>query len=186
MIRSMLAETKRYGEYSKAGEFVYDHPFQWGSRRIGPDLAREGGRQSVQWHILHFANPRQMTPNSIMPVYAHLIDRKLDYNSIPVRMRAMQALGVPYDDAAVENAVTAARTQAEELAATFEEQNAGPYVGDDGKAVALAERRVIAIVAYLERLGRDLYAEVQVAAEEPDADSDREQTARLEPEVEEQ
>ena len=180
MIRPMLAETKRYGEYSKPGEFVYDHPFQWGSRRIGPDLAREGGKQSVQWHILHFAEPRQMTPNSIMPAYAHLMARDMDFESIPVRMAAMQALGVPYEDADVDASVGNAQAQAEELAATFVEQNGGPYVDDDGAIVNLAEKRVIALVAYLERLGKDLYAEVEIAADDS-SPRDDEQTARAEP-----
>jgi len=76
MIRPILAETKRYGEYSKAGEFVYDHPFQWGSRRIGPDLAREGGKQSFLWHALHFQEPQQVTQKSIMPSYDSLLHRR--------------------------------------------------------------------------------------------------------------
>ncbi len=163
MIRKMLAETKRYGPYSEAGEFVYDHPFQWGSRRIGPDLAREGGKQSVQWHVLHFDDPRQMTPNSIMPSYRHLIDKKLDFDSIPVRVKAMQALGVPYSEEQRLTSTEHARTQAEALAATFVEQNGSPYVDESGEVVDLAERRVIAVVAYLERMGRDFLNPVQIA-----------------------
>ena len=97
MIRPILAETKRYGEYGKPGEYVYDHPFQWGSRRTGPDLAREGGKQSSLWHVLHFQDPRQVTPGSIMPRYPWLLTRELDYNVVPARIRAMHAVGVPYD-----------------------------------------------------------------------------------------
>ncbi len=160
MIRPLVAEVKRYGEYSKPGESVYDHPFQWGSRRIGPDLAREGGRQSVHWHVLHFEEPSQVTPSSIMPAYPALLESKLDFSSIPVRMGAMQALGVPYDDAQVASSVDDARRQAAELAATFVEQNGGPWVDGDGDTVDLAEREVIALIAYMERLGTDLYREV--------------------------
>ncbi|MEZ6016497.1 MAG: cytochrome-c oxidase, cbb3-type subunit I [Planctomycetota bacterium] len=159
MIRPMLAEKQRYGEFSKAGEFVYDHPFQWGSRRIGPDLAREGGKQSHQWHVLHFEDPQQVTPDSIMPVYAHLMKRKLDYTSIPVRMRAMQTLGVPYSDAEVASAVDDARAQARKITDEFIVQNGGqPYVTPSGQAIDLAESRVVALIAYLQRMGTDLFA----------------------------
>jgi cytochrome c oxidase cbb3-type subunit I/II len=164
MIRPMLAETKRYGEYSKPGEFVFDHPFQWGSRRIGPDLAREGGKQSVSWHVQHFRKPSEMTPGSIMPAYAHLLERDLDFASIPVRMGAMQALGVPYLDEDVRTSVDDARAQARALAAAYVQQTGGPYQVD-GVPVDLSEKRVIALIAYLERLGKDLTnAGAQVAA----------------------
>ncbi len=81
-IRPMVAERKRYGEYSKPGEFIYDHPFQWGSRRIGPDLAREGGRQSSFWHWTHFENPALISPGSVMPEYGHLLTADLNFKSI--------------------------------------------------------------------------------------------------------
>ncbi len=97
MIRPMVAETKRYGEYSKAGEFVYDHPFQWGSRRIGPDLAREGGKQSSVWHWLHLENPQAVNEDSVMPSYAHLLDTTIDFNKITDRVWAAHMLGAPYD-----------------------------------------------------------------------------------------
>ena len=160
MIRPMLAETKRYGEYSKPGESVYNHPFQWGSRRIGPDLAREGGKQSTQWHILHFEEPSQVTPNSIMPSYAHFMTKKLDFTEIPVRMRAMQALGVPYTDAEVESSVDDAKAQAELFAAEFIAQNGdSPYVTPGGKQIDLSNREAVAVVAYLQRLGTDIFKE---------------------------
>ena len=160
MIRPMLAETRRYGEYSKPGEFVYDHPFQWGSRRIGPDLHREGGKQSTQWHVLHFEDPAQVTPKSIMPVYKHLLKRKIDFTEIPVRMRAMQALGVPYTDEQVEQSVDHAKAQARAFADEFVVQNANsPYVSSSGDVVDLADRRVIALIAYLQRLGTDIFKE---------------------------
>jgi len=172
MIRPMLAETKRYGEYSKPGESVYNHPFQWGSRRIGPDLAREGGKQSVLWHVLHFQDPEQVTPNSIMPVYAHLLERDLDYTSIPVRMGAMQALGVPYSDDDLATGVEDAKVQARALAQVFEEQNGGPLLDEDGMPVDLSEKRVIALIAYLERLGRDitLEADAEVATSDQEGE----------------
>ncbi|MEM6568841.1 MAG: cytochrome-c oxidase, cbb3-type subunit I [Planctomycetota bacterium] len=160
MIRPMVAEKLRYGEYSKPGEFVYDHPFQWGSRRIGPDLAREGGKQSTQWHVLHFRAPDELTPHSIMPVYAHLMENELDLTSLPIRMRAMKALGVPYSDEDVENCVANAEKQAREFAEEFVVQNGGEmYANADGEPVDLADRDVIALVAYLQRLGTDLFAE---------------------------
>jgi cytochrome c oxidase cbb3-type subunit II len=96
MIRPFRAETERYGHYSVAGEFVYDHPFQWGSKRTGPDLARVGGRYSDAWHIAHLNNPRDVVPESIMPNYPWLANAKLDENGIQAKMNAMKLLGVPY------------------------------------------------------------------------------------------
>jgi cytochrome c oxidase cbb3-type subunit I/II len=158
MIRPLIAETQRYGEYSKAGEFVYDHPFQWGSRRIGPDLAREGGKQSSLWHVLHFNNPGEVSPGSIMPPYRHLLRDDVDFDSIPTRMKAMRAVGVPYSDAEIENAKADARQQAEEIA---DEVAAG------GGPTGLSEKEVIALVAYLQRLGTDISKTPDDAAEEP-------------------
>ena len=158
MIRPMLAETKRYGEYSKAGESVYNHPFQWGSRRIGPDLAREGGKQSTQWHILHLEEPSQVTPNSVMPSYAHLMKKKIDFTEIKLRMRAMKALGVPYTDAEIESSVDDAKVQAELFAAEFIAQNGdSPYITPGGKEIDLSDREAVAVVAYLQRLGTDIF-----------------------------
>jgi len=166
MIRPMLAEKQRYGEFSKAGEFVYDHPFQWGSRRIGPDLAREGGRQSTYWHVRHFEKPSDMTPGSIMPSYAHFLRKKIDFSEIPVRMRAMQALGVPYTDAEVERSVADAQAQARKFADEFVAQNENrPYVDAKDNVVDLADRQVIALIAYLQRMGTDLFAPAPAAAE---------------------
>jgi cytochrome c oxidase cbb3-type subunit II len=98
MIRPFRAETERYGHYSVAGEFVYDHPFQWGSKRTGPDLARVGGRYSDAWHIAHLINPRDVVPESIMPNYPWLATAKLDENGIQAKMNALRILGVPYTD----------------------------------------------------------------------------------------
>ena len=101
MIRPFRAETERYGHYSVAGEFVYDHPFQWGSKRTGPDLARVGGRYSDEWHRTHLDNPRDVVPESNMPGYPWLAQNKLVAAVILPKMRAMQRIGVPYSDAEV-------------------------------------------------------------------------------------
>ncbi|TDK68688.1 cytochrome-c oxidase, cbb3-type subunit II [Sapientia aquatica] len=104
MIRPFRAETERYGHYSVAGESVYDHPFQWGSKRTGPDLARVGGRYSDDWHRIHLNNPRDVVPESNMPAYAWLAKNKLDPSEIQPKLRAMQTLGVPYTEADVQGA----------------------------------------------------------------------------------
>ncbi len=148
MIRPIWSETSRYTEYSKPGEFVYDHPFQWGSRRIGPDLAREGGKQSHDWHVRHLENPRQLIAQSIMPTYGHLLTEKTDFEGIQKRVDAMAMLGVPYGQAVKEGrAVELARAQANKIAADLAQQ--GGYPG-------LEDKKVIALVAYLQRLGKDI------------------------------
>jgi cytochrome c oxidase cbb3-type subunit II len=101
MIRPFQAETLRYGPYSVAGESVYDHPFQWGSKRTGPDLARVGGRYSDEWHRIHLNNPRDVVPESNMPAYPWLEKNTVDAAGIPPRMKAMKTLGVPYQDAEI-------------------------------------------------------------------------------------
>jgi len=98
MVRPFHAETLRYGPYSVAGEFVYDHPFQWGSKRTGPDLARVGGRYSDEWHRIHLINPRDLVPESNMPAYPWLERRLVDADSLPAKMQALRKLGVPYTD----------------------------------------------------------------------------------------
>ncbi|MCY4150513.1 MAG: cytochrome-c oxidase, cbb3-type subunit II [Gammaproteobacteria bacterium] len=104
MIRPFRAETERYGHYSVAGEYVYDRPFQWGSKRTGPDLARVGGRYSDEWHRIHLINPRLVVPESIMPGYPWLEDKPLSTFTIQRKLRALQALGVPYSDEDIQNA----------------------------------------------------------------------------------
>lgn len=101
MIRPFRAETERYGHYSVAGESVYDHPFQWGSKRTGPDLARVGGRYSDSWHRDHLNNPRSVVPESNMPSYSWLMDSKLDPKEVTPKLRAMKAVGVPYTEAQI-------------------------------------------------------------------------------------
>ncbi|MEM8873567.1 MAG: cytochrome-c oxidase, cbb3-type subunit I [Planctomycetota bacterium] len=147
MIRPLIAETKRYGEYSKAGEHVYDHPFQWGSRRIGPDLAREGGKQSSLWHALHFENPQQVTPGSLMPPYKHLLTSEIDFDSISLRMRAMRLVGVPYTDEQIADSEQHAIDQAAAIAAEIQAQ---------GGPAGLEDKDVTALIAYLQRLGTDI------------------------------
>lgn len=104
MIRPFRAETERYGHYSVAGESVYDHPFQWGSKRTGPDLARVGGRYSDEWHRIHLDNPRDVVPESNMPSYRWLSAHKLDPSGIAPKMRALRKVGVPYTDAEIAKA----------------------------------------------------------------------------------
>ena len=106
MIRPFRAETLRYGHYSVAGESVYDHPFQWGSKRTGPDLARVGGRYSDEWHRIHLTNPRDVVPESNMPAYPWLEKTLVDAQSMPSHMKALRAVGVPYTDEDIAKAVT--------------------------------------------------------------------------------
>ena len=101
MIRPFRAETERYGHYSVAGEFVYDHPFQWGSKRTGPDLHRVGGRYSDEWHRAHLHNPRDVVPESNMPAYAFLARTPVDASTIGAKMSALRSVGVPYTDAEI-------------------------------------------------------------------------------------
>jgi cytochrome c oxidase cbb3-type subunit I/II len=149
MVRPIRMETVRYGEYSKPGEFVYDHPFLWGSRRIGPDLHRVGGKYPNLWHVRHFENPRSVTPQSIMPSYEWLLTTPLDFDVIPTHVEAQQMLGVPYTDAEIRGAKLAAKTQAAAIA---------KEIVDQGGPKTLQDTQVIAMIAYLQRLGRDIQA----------------------------
>jgi cytochrome c oxidase cbb3-type subunit 2 len=113
MIRTLKSETLRYGHYSMAGEFVYDHPFQWGSKRTGPDLARVGGKYSDEWHRLHLTNPRDLVPESNMPAYPWLATSKLDPADLAPKMRALRKVGVPYTDAEIAAAAAAVQDRTE-------------------------------------------------------------------------
>lgn len=117
MIRPFRSETLRYGHYSVAGEFVYDHPFQWGSKRTGPDLHRVGGKYSDEWHRIHLANPRDLVPESNMPAYAWLEKALVDAQALPAHMRALRRVGVPYTDEEIAGA-TAAVSGKTEMEAT--------------------------------------------------------------------
>jgi cytochrome c oxidase cbb3-type subunit I/II len=156
MIRPIFAETERYGDFSRGGEFVYDHPFQWGSRRIGPDLQREGGRYSNGWHMRHLLAPKDVTRGSIMPVYEHLLDDQIAFDAIPARLRALQRLGVPYTDEQVAQGAELARAQAKAVIDKIVEQD-----GPDAVEPGWETTRAAALVAYLQRLGTDLYASGQ-------------------------
>jgi cytochrome c oxidase cbb3-type subunit 2 len=125
MVRPFRAETERYGAYSVAGEFVYDHPFQWGSKRTGPDLARVGGRYSDEWHRVHLADPRSVVPESNMPGYPWLAKTAADAEDIAAKMRALRRLGVPYTDEQIAKAPgeLAGRTEEDALVAYL--QNLG-------------------------------------------------------------
>lgn len=157
MIRPFLSETKRYGDYSKPGESVYDHPHQWGSRRIGPDLAREGGKQSHLWHVLHFRDPDSMTQGSIMPSYGWLEANDLNFQSIPDRIKAAAFLGAPYEEETLNNSIEIAKAQAKEIADQIAAQD-GPK--------GLQEKQVVAVIAYLQRLGTDIYKTAEVPVED--------------------
>jgi cytochrome c oxidase cbb3-type subunit I/II len=153
MVRPFIDETVRYGqngkpaEYSKPGEFIYDHPFQWGSKRTGPDLAREGGRRDELWHLRHFENPRSTSMGSVMPSYPHLLENDIPWDVIQARVDAMAMLNVPYDAEALAHADAMARQQAEQVAKTLA-GNGGPK--------GMADKEVIALIAYMQRLGRDI------------------------------
>jgi cytochrome c oxidase cbb3-type subunit I/II len=153
MIRPILAETKRYGEYSKPGEFIYDRPFQWGSRRIGPDVAREGGRQSHLWHLVHFRDPQQLVQGSIMPAYPGFEQTQLNFKTIQERVNAVAFLGAPY---------TRELTEAEQMAREQALLIAAEIVRQDGPK-DLEDKQVIALIAYLQRLGTDLTAPAPTA-----------------------
>ncbi|MEK7239382.1 MAG: cytochrome-c oxidase, cbb3-type subunit I [Gemmatimonadota bacterium] len=146
MIRPFRYETERYGDYSKPGESVYDHPFLWGSRRLGPDLAREGGKFPDLWHVRHMYNPREITQKSIMPAYPKLQENVIDFDDIQKHVDAMAMLGVPYGDA-VNKAPQMAREQAQQIASGIEAAG-GPK--------GLHDKEIVALTAYLQRLGRDL------------------------------
>ena len=113
MIRTLRAETLRYGHYSMAGEFVYDHPFQWGSKRTGPDLHRVGGKYSDEWHRLHLAGPRDLVPESNMPAYPWLLTTKVDDATIGAHMRGLRTVGVPYSDDEIAKAADGVRGKSE-------------------------------------------------------------------------
>ncbi len=154
-IRPFRDEAERYGHYSLAAESMYDHPFQWGSKRTGPDLARVGGKYSNDWHVAHMINPRQVVPESIMPPYAFLLEKSLSVDDIAEHLRANLAVGVPYSEDMIENAQADLRAQSdpdgdhEELLGRYPKA----MVGDlDGRPGELTE--MDAIVAYLQILGR--------------------------------
>ncbi len=163
MIRPFRSEVERYGEYSKAGEFVYDHPFLWGSKRTGPDLAREGvkgkpyngGRDDV-WQFNHLYDPQSISPGSLMPRYQWLIKDKLDNSIIQGKMKAMVTLGVPYSDADITNALKSIDAQASKIEKNLLANAEIKKSFENETAVPLKDREIIALIAYLQRLGTDI------------------------------
>ncbi|QIG51972.1 cytochrome-c oxidase, cbb3-type subunit II [Nordella sp. HKS 07] len=152
-IRPFRDEVERYGHYSIAAESMYDHPFLWGSKRTGPDLARVGGKYSNAWHVAHLVNPRDVVPVSIMPSYAFLLDRELKFDDISDNLRALRNAGVPYDSKAVVEAANDVRAQATgENADAVLARYPGAKIGDfDGKPDRITE--MDALVAYMQMLG---------------------------------
>jgi len=148
LVRPFRSETERYGEYSKAGEYVYDHPFLWGSKRTGPDLHRVGGKYPNLWHYLHMENPSSMSPGSLMPSYPWLLTDDLDVSSTESKINVMRNLGIPYPDGFEKIANDDLDNQAEQIALDL--QNNG--------VPAEPNKEIIALIAYLQRLGTDIKA----------------------------
>jgi cytochrome c oxidase cbb3-type subunit I/II len=146
MVRPFRSETERYGEYSKAGEFVYDHPFQWGSKRTGPDLHRVGGKYPDSWHYYHMFDPGSMSPGSLMPAYPALFEDVLDTSTTRRKIEAMITLGVPYPADLPAKANQDVEAQSARIVAELKK----------GGIEALADREIIAMIAYLQRVGTDI------------------------------
>ena len=146
MVRPFRSETERYGEFSKSGEFVYDHPFLWGSKRTGPDLHREGGKYPDSWHYIHMREPQAMSPGSIMPSYGWLLEQKLNISQTKDKLAAMKKLGVPYSQTQIDNAVNDLKVQSKEIQARLAME----------KIKVSEDKEIIAMIAYLQRLGTDI------------------------------
>lgn len=152
MVRPFRDEVVRYGEYSKAGEFVYDHPFQWGSKRTGPDLAREGVgvlKKPDSWHYMHMLDPQSVSTGSIMPSYKWMHVNELDTTTTAAKIRVMQKLGVPYEDGYDKIANEDLMIQADMIAESLRK---------DGIETA-SNMEIVALIAYLQRLGKDINTE---------------------------
>ena len=162
MIRPFRSEVERYGEYSKAGEYVYDHPFLWGSKRTGPDLHRVGGKYSDNWHLNHLYDPQSTSSGSLMPSYKWLTRNKLDKSNIETKMRTMVKLGVPYTEEDIANAqqsMTEQGTQIEKSLYTdpdFVEAYEADKQASGSDFVEMRDREIVALIAYLQRLGTDI------------------------------
>ena len=156
MVRPFRSETERYGEYSKAGEYVYDHPFLWGSKRTGPDLHRVGGKYPNAWHYSHLVDPRSMSPGSIMPPYPWLAEKEVAVENLPAKIRGMQSIGVPYAEGYDQRAL-----------ADYDKQ-AGEIVNSLAEAGLTVKSRseMVAIIAYLQRLGTDIKGDQQASQAE--------------------
>jgi cytochrome c oxidase cbb3-type subunit 2 len=154
-VRPLRDEVERYGHYSLAAESMYDHPFQWGSKRTGPDLARVGGKYSNEWHVAHMVDPRAVVPESVMPGYGFMLERPLETGDIAARLRANRGVGVPYGDAMIDKALDDLKAQAdpeadsEDFLARYPKAVVADFDGNPGR---LSE--MDAIIAYLQILGR--------------------------------
>ena len=154
MIRPFRDEVERYGHYSLAAESMFDHPFQWGSKRTGPDLARVGGRYSDEWHVQHLKDPRSVVPESVMPPYAFLADKELDTRDVEAQLLALRAVGVPYTEKDVEMASADLKAQANpdadagDLAERYPKAQQRDFDGDPKRLTEMD-----AVVAYLQMLG---------------------------------
>ncbi|WP_416907437.1 MAG: cytochrome-c oxidase, cbb3-type subunit II [Polymorphobacter sp.] len=168
MIRPFRDEDERYGHYSLAAESMYDHPFQWGSKRTGPDLARVGNRYSDEWHVQHLRNPRSVTPELIMPGYEFLYSRKLDAGDMVAHLTALSRVGVPYTDEAIAAANEDLKTQADpnaDASALLARYPKAQVRDFDGQPDKLTE--MDALVAYMQMLGTLVDFEAVAAQEEP-------------------
>ena len=167
MIRPFRDEVERYGHYSLAAESMYDHPFQWGSERTGPDLARVGGRYSDEWHVQHLKDPRAVVPESIMPPYAFLADRELDVSNMGAHLKALRRVGVPYSDEDIAKADEDLKLQASAdgdaaaLAKRYPKAQVRDFDGNPGKLTEMD-----ALVAYLQGLGTQVDFHAAAAREE--------------------
>lgn len=153
-VRTFRDEVERYGHYSLAAESQYDHPFLWGSKRTGPDLARVGGKYSNEWHVAHLIDPRSLLPGSVMPAYPFLAERPLEFADAAEHLRTLGALGVPYDDAMIDNALADLHAQSDpeaDNAALLARYPKAVVADFDGDAERLTE--MDALVAYLQVLG---------------------------------
>jgi cytochrome c oxidase cbb3-type subunit I/II len=157
MVRPFRSETERYGEYSKAGEFVYDHPFLWGSKRTGPDLHRVGGKYPDAWHYNHMDDPRSTSPGSIMPRYVWLLTQKLDTAPIKARIGALRKIGVPYPAGYEDQAEAEIKAQTAKVVTNLKV----------GMVTAEPDREIIALIAYLQRLGADIKTTAAAAPAAP-------------------
>jgi cytochrome c oxidase cbb3-type subunit I/II len=146
MIRPFRSETERYGEYSKAGEFVYDRPFLWGSKRSGPDLHRVGGKYPDSWHYHHMVDPTSMSPGSLMPAYDWMSTNIMDHSSLPDKISTLRSLGVPYPEGYEVQAIPDLYVQADGIVKSL--KSAGIEV--------MPESEIVALIAYLQRLGTDI------------------------------
>jgi len=176
MIRPFRSEVERYGEYSKAGEYVYDHPFLWGSKRTGPDLHRIGGKYSDSWHFNHMYDPQSTSPGSIMPAYQWLITDELDRSHTQDKMKVMVKLGVPYTEQEIANAQEDMDAQASKIEEnlyqdpSFKEsyeadKRAAAVRGED--FVEMRNREIVALIAYLQRLGTDISIDFEQDSQQP-------------------